>query len=90
MISVIGALLTVLLVYSTTSKNARFQKSADMQLVWNIYSEGINRLVNDEEAILGAFAPEGERGTFWRPVAPCGSLWHTVAHFAQLCKTVAP
>ncbi len=67
MISVIGALLTALLVYSTTSKNARFQKSADMQLVWNIYSEGINRLVNDEEAILGAFAPEGERGTFWRP-----------------------
>ena len=65
-VSFVGAMLIGLVTTWLSYEREFVQSNADAEIRWDIYSEALDRYIEEERESLKVFGLEGERAIFWR------------------------
>ena len=66
-LSAISTVLVAVVVGYFSFKREQAQSQADVTTRWAVYSQSLDRVVNDSLNQLKTFGPEGDKNLFWRP-----------------------
>ena len=67
LLSAVSAVLVAFVVGYFSVKREEAQTESDALARWEIYSQGLSRVVEDEKNKLESFGLEGDKDLFWRP-----------------------